>query len=147
VRVRSLVVARCCTATVFVALLAGPGAGGFPTTETALGAAPESYAAVADAFVSARSPERNFGSLPTLRIGGAARARSYVRFTLPQPPRAGGPAIRLHLYATSGSRAGVAVRLVRRGGGWRERSIAAASAPPLGRVVGRHGASGRGWGL
>ncbi|MDX6677113.1 MAG: hypothetical protein QOE31_1165 [Solirubrobacteraceae bacterium] len=125
-------------AVALVALLCAAGREGLPAGGVALGADPQFYAATADAFVSAASPERSYGRLPTLRIGGKAQARSYLRFTLPRPQRAGGPPVRLHLFATRGARAGVAVRLVRRTR-WREDSLAADSAPPLGAIVARVG--------
>ncbi len=113
-----------------------------PATRGAV--APTSYGAVADAFVSPRNPARNFGADPTLRVGGPSQIRSHVRFTLPAPYEAGGPRVRLRLFATIGARSGVAVRLAR-SEPWRERAIAAGSAPALGPIVARHGAvrSGR----
>jgi hypothetical protein len=119
-------------------LLAGPGRGRLPATAVAHGVAPQVHAATADAFVSASSPRRNFGHLPTLRIGGESQARSYLRFTLPRAQRPGGPAVRLHLFATLGTGSGVVVRLVRRTR-WSETSIAADSAPRLGAVLARVG--------
>jgi hypothetical protein len=98
-----------------------------------------SYLVAADAFVSSRSPERNFGRDTRLRVGGTSQARSYLRFTLPAAYRPGGGPVRLRLFATVGSRSGVAVRRVR-SEPWRERAITAASAPRLGAVVARHGA-------
>ncbi|HEV2058498.1 MAG TPA: DNRLRE domain-containing protein [Solirubrobacteraceae bacterium] len=135
-RARSLVVGLCTAAVVLGTPLVGSGRGGFLSADIALGARSQSHVAVADAFVSARSPKRNFGRAPTLRVGGRSHARSYLRFSLPRPLRRGGPRARLRLFATSGSSSGVAVRLVR-GGRWRERSLAADSAPQLGTVVGR----------
>jgi hypothetical protein len=136
VRVRSLLVALCGTAVVLLASLAGSGNGALPSAATALGAAPVSHVAVSDAFVSARSPERNFGRLPSLRVGGEAQARTYLRFRLRQPRRPGGPAARLHLFATAGTRSGIAVRLLRTHI-WREGDIAGETAPRLGPVVAR----------
>ena len=128
----------CAGAVVLAALLAGSGRGGLTATAVARAAQPQVHMAVADAFVSARSPRRNFGRASTLRVGGDSQARSYLRFTLPRPQRPGGLAARLQLFATAGVRSGFAVRLVRRGA-WREGTVAADSAPRLGPVVARHG--------
>ncbi len=77
--------------------------------------------------------------MPTLRIGGPSMTRSYLRFRLPRPLQPGAPA-RLRLFATIGARSGLAVHLVRGGGRWREGTLTAASAPPLGPVLARQGA-------
>lgn len=131
-----MVVGLCTGVLVLATPLVGASRGGFPGPDSALGAQSQSHVADADAFVSIRSPRRNFGRAPTLRVGGSSQARSYLRFTLPQAPQPAGPAVRLRLFAASGSGSGVAVRLVR-GGRWREASVAADSAPRLGPVVGR----------
>jgi len=102
-------------------------------------AATASYGAAADAFVSPRSPERNFGGDRTLRVGGPTNLRTYLRFTLPAPYDAAGPRLRLRLFAQTGARSGVAVRLVSQDP-WAEASLAAGSAPRLGAVVSRRGA-------
>ena len=136
-------------AAVLAGLLAWTGAGAQqPATAQAATAAasagapaaiePLSYPATADAFVSPRSPARNFGRDTSLRVGGPSSIRSYLRFTLPKTYRAGGPRVRLRLFATVGANAGVAVRLAR-SEPWREASIAAASAPRLGSIIARHG--------
>lgn len=135
-RARSLVVGLGAAVVLLTAAPAGPSRSAFAATDVAPGAEAQKHVAVADAFVSTRSPRRNFGRVPTLRVGGGSQARSYLRFTLPRPQRPGRRATRLHLFATSGSSSGVAVRLIH-GGRWRESSVAAASAPRLGRVVGR----------
>jgi hypothetical protein len=138
-RARAVVVGLGGVAVMLIALLAGPGRAGLPATDVALGSAQaESYVAVADTFVSARSRARNFGDAPTLRVGGESQARSYLRFVLPRTHRAGGPAARLHLYATTGARSGVAVRLVE-GRRWREDAISDDAEPRLGRVIARLG--------
>ena len=133
---RALVAGMCMGAVVFTTSLVGSSRGGFPGPDIAQAAQFQSHVAVADAFVSVRSPRRNFGRAPTLRVGGGSQARSYLRFTLPRPLRPGAPRARLRLFATSSSTSGVAVRLVR-GGRWWEGSVAADSAAPLGPVVGR----------
>jgi hypothetical protein len=142
VRRRLLVAALCAGVVLIGALLADSGRAAAPgpaePSAAAPSAAPQSHVAVADAFVSARSPKRNFGRVKTLRTGGPSRTRSFLRFRLARPLDPAAPA-RLRLFATVGARPGLTVHLVRGGGRWRERSITAGSAPRLGPAIARQG--------
>ena len=136
---RAVAVGLCLGTAALAGVLAGPSGGALPSPSTARAVAPASYPAAADTFVSPRSPASNFGREPTLRVGGPSQTRSYLRFTLPDTYQAGGPAVKLRLFATIGARSGVAVR-VARSEPWPELTMGAASAPPLGAVVARTGA-------
>ena len=114
---RVVLVCLCCTALVAAALLANAGAGDIASAAPVAEAPPAAFPASA---------------------GAAVASRTYLRFTLPAAASRDRHRALLTLTALTGSRAGVAVRLVH-GGRWREQSIAAGSAPRLGRVVARHG--------
>jgi hypothetical protein len=104
------------------------------------------FAAVADAFVTARQPDTNFGRTKILKANASHPARSYLRF------RVRGVAgevtdARLRLYVLGGSDVGYEV-FRSTGGGWRERSVDYANAPtPSGLVAasGRWTGAGRRW--
>jgi alginate lyase len=113
-------------------------AGVLPATMAPAGhaaAVRRSFAASADAAVSSAHPRARYGRTSWLRVGGAARWRSYVRFRV---RATGGPVRRavLVLRASRAPRAALAVRVIL-GHRWRERRITAAASPRAGRRVGR----------
>jgi hypothetical protein len=118
-----------------------------PLPQAISAAAPASrsahYTAVADAFVTARHPETNFGRTKTLKANASHPARTYLRFRV---RRVAGEVTdaRLRLYVLSGSDAGYEV-LRSTGGGWRERSIDYANAPTPSELVAASGPVDRGW--
>jgi hypothetical protein len=84
--------------------------------------------ASADASVVASRPRQSFGSGPSLRVGGAPAARSYLRFDL-RGVRSKVTSATLRLYARTGSRGGFVVRSVS-ASTWGERTTWR-RAPPL----------------
>jgi chitodextrinase len=95
------------------------------------------FAPVADAYVDAASPTKNYGTATTLRADASPVQRSYLRFNV-----AGitGPIVsaKLRIYANSSSTAGHQVCSVS-DTGWGETTITSANAPPLGPVTGSSG--------
>ena len=124
-----LLVCLCCAALVGAALLANAGGGDLAAASPAPAAAPQPVVTTADAFVARTG---SFRRAATLRVGGRSGARTYLRFTLGAAASRDGHRALLALTPLAGSRAGVAVRLVR-GGRWSTR------APRLGRVIARRG--------
>jgi uncharacterized repeat protein (TIGR01451 family) len=85
-------------------------------------------APVADGYVTAASPERNFGRSGQIRVDGSPRARGYLRFDL---RGVGGPVLRatLRVFARSSGAQGPTVLGVP-DSRWDERSLSFANAPP-----------------
>jgi hypothetical protein len=100
---------------------------------------------VADAYVSASRPDRNFGSSPGLRTRSSRKSeRSYLRFAVAQLPGAV-TAARLRFYAETGSGIGYTVRTIA-AGSWIEERITYDTAPAPGPVVAVSGPfSGDSW--
>ncbi len=84
--------------------------------------------AKADAFVSESDRTKNFGRMRDLLVDASPRVRTYVRFNVDLSSDQI-QHVSLLLYSRSRSRIGYQIRLVN--GGWRERQINYANAPPL----------------
>jgi hypothetical protein len=84
--------------------------------------------AKADAFVAATRPTTNFGRAPELRVDGAPRMRTYLRFNV-DLESGDVEHVSILLWSRSRAHAGYQVRLVE--DRWRERSITFANAPML----------------
>jgi calcineurin-like phosphoesterase family protein len=91
------------------------------------------FAADADAYVTAAAPKRNFGKARTLRAAKRPSTKSYVHFTLAGIDAPVSSAT-LRLYVRA-SLKGIAVRST--AGEWSERSITFKNAPRAGGVVAR----------
>ncbi|MDX6645208.1 MAG: hypothetical protein QOK40_935, partial [Miltoncostaeaceae bacterium] len=93
-----------------------------------------SFQPVADTYVNASEPTRNYGRATRLRLDGDPRRRAYLRFDV---RGLAGPVLRatLRVYATSTSRRPFSVFRVA-GPPWAERAITHATAPAVaGRAV------------
>lgn len=95
----------------------------------------QTFAAVADAYVTPRGPRRNYGSARKLLVGGAPAARTYIRFNL-RALTGNVTRATLRLYAVRASATGFGVHSVGRAP-WTERTITFRSAPSLNDRVGR----------
>ena len=84
--------------------------------------------AKADAFVSGAKRSTNFGRVPELRVDGAPRVRTYMRFDV-NVKSGDVQHVSVLLWSRTRSRAGYQVRLVEHS--WRERQITYANAPTL----------------
>lgn len=119
-----------------VAAGAVPGGGGAVRADTV------ELKAVADAFVTAAQPRRNFGRARTVEVARAPLARGYLRFRV-AGVRAPVRRASLRLYVTRGSGSGFSV--VSTGNGWSEGTITFARAPRPGGTIARARAGRRGW--
>jgi hypothetical protein len=106
-------------------------------------AAQATFAATADAYVTASSPRGNFGRARMLRIGpGWGGARAYVRFRvrgLTEPVRRA----TLRVYSRAAARRGLFVRPT--SGRWSERRVTFRNGPRAGRALGFVRRVRRGW--
>jgi hypothetical protein len=95
------------------------------------------FTPVADGFVSAGTPNTNYGDARSLRLRARPSDRAYLRFRIGEL-RGGVVAVRLRVFLTGRSRGDVQVRAVapRR---WNEGSLRDRTAPKVGRAVGGHG--------
>jgi hypothetical protein len=84
--------------------------------------------AKADAFVSGARRTTNFGRVQELRVDGAPRIRTYIRFDV-NVKSGDVQHVNLLLWSRTRSQAGYQVRLVE--DSWRERQITYANAPGL----------------
>jgi hypothetical protein len=84
--------------------------------------------AKADAFVSGAKRSTNFGRMPELRVDGAPRVRTYMRFDV-NVKSGDVQHVSLLLWSLTRSPTGYQVRLVE--DSWRERQITFANAPAL----------------
>jgi hypothetical protein len=84
--------------------------------------------AKADAFVSGARRTTNFGRVQELRVDGAPRVRTYMRFDV-NVKSGDVQHVNLLLWSRTRSQAGYQVRLVE--DSWRERQITYANAPSL----------------
>jgi len=82
----------------------------------------------ADAFVSGAQRETNFGRVQDLKVDGAPRVRTYLRFDV-NVQSGDVQRVNVLLWSRTTSRAGYRVRLVY--DPWRERAITFANAPAL----------------
>jgi hypothetical protein len=118
-----------------------------PLPQAISAAAPASgsarFTAVADAFVTARQPQTNFGRTKTLKANASDPTRTYLRFRVRGVTGEVTDA-RLRLYVLGASDAGYEV-FRSTGGGWRERSIDYANAPTPSELVTASGPVDRGW--
>jgi hypothetical protein len=92
--------------------------------------------AVADAYVSAKDPGKNFGGDPSLKVADNAQILSYLRFNVPDTV-AGHKIQRaiLRLYIDKASGNGFTIRRVS-GTAWSEKEITFSSAPKPGDALG-----------
>jgi hypothetical protein len=103
-------------------------------TPVGAAAATSVFTASADAHVSAAQPKRNFGKASTLAVGGAGRARGYLRFALSDlSARVEKATVRL--FVRRGAGAPIAIRPA--SSRWSERRLTRANAPRPGRVASR----------
>jgi hypothetical protein len=84
---------------------------------------------MADGYVSESRPQRNFGSSPTLLVGGPQRARAYLGFRTRGLVQTVGRAT-LRVHVTSGSASGFKV-VGTNGRSWSERRLTHRNAPGL----------------
>lgn len=82
---------------------------------------------IADAYVTAAAPRRNFGRAPTLRVDGAPQTTTYLRFRL-RSVRGEPEAVTLLLHANGARRTPFEVRRVP-DEAWREQRLTYANAP------------------
>jgi hypothetical protein len=87
------------------------------------------FRAVADTYVSAAQPDRNFGGAQLLRTDGSPKQTVYLKFRL-RPLKGEITSVTLLLHAQTGARASYQVRRVYRNE-WRERRMTFANAPRL----------------
>lgn len=119
---RSKLVA-CGTLTLAVASTTPAGAGGWRSAEI------RAFRPVADTYVSAAQPRRNFGRTTALRADGSPAQTIYLKFRIEKVP--GDLAdVTLLLHAQSGARTSYQVRRVREND-WRERRLTYENAPRL----------------
>lgn len=115
-----------------VAVLAITGA--LATSPPPAAAADETVHAVADTYVAANQPDRNWGGAPELFVDAALVMSSYLRFEVP-----GGDAVvraRLEVYVT---RSTTEFDVWTTGGGWSEYALTYATAPAPSALVARSG--------
>ena len=93
----------------------------------------------ADSYVSADSPNTNFGSSAQLRVDGSPIVKAYLRFSVPDVTVT---SAKLRIFANSASSTGIEARGT--AGGWQEGTITSANAPEFGAVVGSSGSFGAG---
>jgi hypothetical protein len=109
------------------AALTAAAASGAAPTEDGPAAKIRAYKPVADAYVTAARPSTNYGKARTLRVDGAPKATSFLRFEL-KNLRGKITSVTLLLRPTTAARAGFAVRRVYEDE-WRERGVTYANAP------------------
>ena len=102
-------------------------AAGAAPTEDGPAAKIRAFKPVADAYVTASRPSTNYGRARTLRVDGAPKASSFLRFEL-KNLRGKITGVTLLLHPTTAARAGFAVRRVY-ADEWRERGVTYANAP------------------
>jgi hypothetical protein len=117
--------------------LALPGGGSSGTAKTV------SVTPVADVYVSAAAPRRNFGRARTIAVDRQPVTRALLRFRV-RGLTGGVRRATLKLYATQVRGHGLRVTSVR-SRAWSERRVTFASAPALGRTVARTRVVRRGW--
>jgi hypothetical protein len=98
-------------------------------------AARTSVRPIADAFVTAQQPDRNFGGSPRLRVESRPKTTTYLRFGVGAGALPGRATLRL--YALGNSRKGVLVRRVE--ADWTERALRFTGAPNASVDVARSG--------
>ena len=100
------------------------------------------FTSVADGFVTASAPRRNYGRTRVLQLRAKPPGRAYLRFRI-EGLRGGVVSARLRVFVTRPGRAGLQVRAIaeRR---WNERSLRYRTAPALGRVI-AEGSARPGW--
>lgn len=100
------------------------------------------FPAVADAHVSAASPQSNYGTSTSLKLDGDPRLVAYLRFDVTGLGSSGNRAT-LRVYTNTSSTTGLEVHPVA-GTSWGERTITYANAPAIDpTVLSRSGAFGR----
>jgi hypothetical protein len=102
-------------------------AAGAAPTEDGPAAKLRAFKPVADAYVTASRPVTNYGKARNLRVDGAPKATSFLRFEL-KNLRGRITSVTLLLHPTTAARAGFAVRRVYEDE-WRERGVTYANAP------------------
>jgi acid phosphatase type 7 len=118
------------------------GAGGAGTGPAATGPPVQSFAPLADSFVSASAPRANHGLARALEVSVRPHARAYLRFRV-GGLRGGVVSARLRVFVVGRPRGTVQVRAVARRR-WTERSVSYRTAPKLRQVVASGSARG-GW--
>ena len=108
-----------------VALVAAPGGGGRDVPATG-----QTFAALADASVTAARPDANLGHASALLLEGAPDTRAYLTFH-PGRLRSGLRAV-LRIYALTSSRPGLSVAVAT--GLWTERTVTYAASPRVSRT-------------
>ncbi len=107
--------------------LTAAAAGGAAPREDGPAAKIRAFKPVADAYVTAARPSSNYGKARILRVDGAPKASSFLRFEL-KNLRGKITSVTLLLHPTTAARAGFAVRRVYEDE-WRERGLTYANAP------------------
>jgi hypothetical protein len=114
------------------------------TPATSAATATRTFTTEADAYVSASSPSKNYGTATSLRVDGSPVQRSYVRFTV---AGISSPVVRatLRVYATHALSSGLAAHTVAVNS-WGEKTLTWANAPaPAATVVGSSAGFSSGW--
>jgi hypothetical protein len=92
------------------------------------------FSPVADAYVNQSSPDKNYGSNPSIRVDGSPAERSYLRFEV-SGINGTISSVTLRIYANSSSSSGFEVHKVG-DNSWQEKNITYSNAPTPGAKVG-----------